>query len=287
MDVGRNDTPGSVYYSPRHDVRRPGPDRPAGSAPRPPGVSWVIPAYNEEKRVGPTLEAYLPVLQGLGVPYEVIVSSSGEDATPEIARRYHDRGVISLHTLARRGKGLAILEGFRQAHYGIVGYSDADGSVPPEDMRRLLQAALAGDRVVIASRRLEPDRNWVRAPAPKYYASNVWHSLVRVLLDLPVRDAECGFKIFTHGIVDRILREVTVTNWVFDACMLYHVRASGETLREMAVNYRYHHGTHFRLGRVAPVMLAGLLCVFAVNRLDRRALPMRFLRAMNYRFSEE
>ncbi len=279
------DTPGSVLYPPP-GMGGAGSRRSAESS-RPRGISWIIPAYNEEGRLGATLDAYLPVLEGMGLPFEVIVSSSGKDATPEIARRYAHRGVLSVHTDARRGKGLAILEGFRLARYSIVGYSDADGSVPAPDMLRLLSSAVSGDRAVVASRRLEPHRNWVRAPAPKYYASNVWHALSRLLLDLPVRDAECGFKIFTHDIVDRVLREVKVTNWVFDVCMLYHVRASGEALREMAVNYRYHHATHFRLSRVAPVMLAGLFSVFAVNRLDRRFLPMDFLRAMNRRFSQE
>jgi hypothetical protein len=148
--------------------------------------------------------------------------------------------------------------------------------------------ALSGDRVLVASRRLEPGTVYVREPAPKYWASNIWHALVRLLLELPLRDAECGFKVFDKEITDRLVREVTITNWVFDVTMLFHVRADGESLKEVPVNYIYHHDTHMRLTRVAPVMFGGLIAVFLVDRLHiRRWLPMKFLRIMNKRFGTE
>lgn len=254
----------------------------------PKGISFVIPAYNEEHRLRPTLEAYLTVLERLSLPFEVVVVVSGTDATAAVSNSYHARGVRTVHSATRMGKGKAILNGFRVSRYRIVAYADADGSVPPQDVERLLRMAIDGDRCIFASRRIEPGTVWVREPAPKYFASNIWHALVRLLLDIPLRDAECGFKIITKDLAERIVSDVTVTNWVFDVTMILHLRSYGEVLKEVPVNYRYDHKSHMKLVRTAPVMFVCLIAVFLTNRPRiRRLLPMKFLRIMNQRFGAE
>ena len=251
----------------------------------PVGVSLVIPAYNEEHRLRPTLETYLPALRGLGVPFEVIVSVSGEDRTWEIVEEFHDQGVRGVRSRTRMGKGQAILEGFRLAELPIVAIADADGSVPAHEVARLLRMALEEPQVVVASRRL--DRSLVRVGEPwtKKFASDVWHGMVDVLLNLPVEDAECGFKVYTRELAQMAVRDIVVTNWVFDIDLLFHAQMNGAKLTEVAVDYTYDMRSKMRLGRVIAPMVLTLWGIFLVNRSGlRRVLPMGLLMRLHHRF---
>src|SRR5580658_9840840 len=151
------------------------------------GVSLVIPAFNEADRIVPTLEGYIGVLEELGLPFEVIVISDGHDATPAVAGRFAARGV-TVYTYSRKlGRGGAIFEGFRKTKFEIVGFADADGSVPPSDFRRMLAEAMNGSVAVIASRRLDSNLVLIPEPFSRRGVGWVWHALVKALLSLPVK----------------------------------------------------------------------------------------------------
>ncbi|MCI4324308.1 MAG: glycosyltransferase [Thermoplasmata archaeon] len=252
----------------------------------PSGISLVIPAYNEEHRLRPTLVSYLPALRSLGVPFEVIVSVSGEDRTWEIVEEFASQGVRGIRSRTRMGKGRAILEGFREAKLPIVALADADGSVPGYEVARLLRMALEKPQVVVASRRLDRSRVEVGEPWTKKLASDVWHAMVKVMLDLPVRDAECGFKVYTRELAQMAVRDIVVTNWVFDLDLMFHAKQYGAVLTEVAVDYKYDMRSKMRLGRAVGPMFLTLWGVFLVNRTNlRRYLPMGLMLRLHHRFA--
>lgn len=252
------------------------------------GLSLVIPAYNEERRLPPTLSSYLPALEGLGIPFEVIVVMSGEDRTWELVERYAARHVQGIRFPTRQGKGKAILEGFRRARYDLVAYADADGSVPAHEIVRLVKMALERPLVVLSSRRLDRSRVEVGEPFFKKLSSTVWHAMVKVMLDLPFQDDECGFKVYTWELARMAVREVMVTNWVFDVDLLYHIRRRGFPMREVAVDYRYDMASRMRLAKAVGPMFLTLWGIFLVNRTRLRPLlPLAFMRRLNRRFSAE
>jgi dolichyl-phosphate beta-glucosyltransferase len=253
----------------------------------PSGISLVIPAYNEEDRLRPTLVNYLPALRSLGVPFEVIVSVSGEDRTWEIVEEFASQGVRGIRSQTRMGKGRAILEGFREAKLPIVAIADADGSVPGYEVARLLRMALEKPQVVVASRRLDRSRVEIGEPWTKKLASDGWHAMVKVLLNLPVRDAECGFKVYTRELAQMAVRDIVVTNWVFDLDMMFHAKEYGATLTEVAVDYKYDFRTKMHLVRAMGPMFLTLWGVFLVNRTNhvRRVLPMGFMLRLHHRFA--
>ena len=118
-----------------------------------PGVSIVIPAWNEEDRLARTLERYLPALEARGWPFEVIVVVDGvRDRTADIAAKYAPRNVRVLLFPNKLGKGGAVLAGIKVSRYEFVGYLDADGPISPEEMYGLVNY-LGGDvDCVVASR---------------------------------------------------------------------------------------------------------------------------------------
>lgn len=183
------------------------------------------------------------------------------------------------------GKGQAILAGVCEARLPLVALADADGSVPAHEVVRLIRMAVDGNGVIVASRRLDRSRVMVGEPRTKKLASDIWHALVRLLLDLPVKDAECGFKVYARELIQAAIREVKVTNWVFDVDLLFHARQRGAIFTEVAVEYRYDRQTKMKLVRVAGPMLLTLGGIFLVNRTRLRSLmPIGWMLQLNHRF---
>lgn len=247
-----------------------------------PGLSIIIPAWNEESRLPRTLLQYLPALEGRGEPYEVIVVADGTtDQTATLARGFSHRGVRVLEFPNKLGKGGAILAGLRAAQYDYVGYLDADGPIPPTEIYRLVDALGSAD-CVVASR-------WVRGsivlrqePRFNLLAGRVWNYLVRSLLFLPVKDTQCGAKFVRRSVLEPTLRAVALTNRAFDVDLLYHMRKNGHTVREVPVTWKHDPETRMPIGMAIPVMFVSLVGVRLMNLPFSERIPVdlvrRFLR---------
>ena len=247
------------------------------TAPGIPGVSIVIPAWNEEDRLQRTLDRYLPALEARGDPFEVIVVVDGvRDRTAEVAERYRDRHVRLLRFEHKLGKGGAVLAGLRESRYEYVGYLDADGPISPEAMHDLV-GSLEDVDCVVASR-------WVRGASgvetePRFnrVAGRAWNFLARSLLFLPLRDTQAGAKFFRGSVVRPLLKSVTLTNRAFDVDLLYHVRKRGRSVKEVPVAWTHDRATRMPIGRAIPVMFVSLLGVRLLNSPVGKRVPPRLI----------
>lgn len=250
-------------------------------------VSLIIPAYNEATRLPKTLERYVPALERMGIPFEIIVISDGQDETAQLARQYSGRGVKCYEFGHKLGRGGAIFEGLRRARNSVIAYTDADGSVPPDDLLLLLGLCLSGNPAVIASRRLDPEVVVVPERPFRLFIGTAWRILFRLLLNLRVQDAQCGMKAFNREVVDRIiLPKVQVTNRTFEVGMLFHIQSSGIPLTEVPVRYVHDFDTRMPITRAVPIMFLTLIGIFLVNVVMRADHPVpRLMVDLNRRFS--
>ncbi len=242
------------------------------------GLSIVIPAWNEEDRLRRTLLQYLPALESHITPFEVIVVSDGSgDRTSEVARSFESRGVRVLEFPEKLGKGGAILEGLRQARYDYVGYLDADGPIPPEEVYRLVDALAEAD-CVVASRWLRGSVILRREPWISRISGRAWNFLVRSILFLPLRDTQCGAKFLRRSILAPTLRAVALTNRAFDVDLLYHLRKSGRRVREVPVTWQHDPASRMPIGRAIPVMFVSLVGVRLMNLPVGHLVPPELVR---------
>lgn len=241
------------------------------------GLSVVIPAWNEEDRLGLTLDRYLPALERWGPPFEVIVVVDGShDRTADVARAQAARGVRVLEFPKKLGKGGAVLAGLREARHEYVGYLDADGPIPPSELLELAGSLEQCDGV-LASRWVRGSTILKAEPQFNRLAGRVWNFLTRSLLLLPFRDTQCGAKFFRRSVVGPALRAVRLTNRAFDVDLLYHVRKQGGEVREVAVTWAHDSATRMPIFRAIPVMFFSLLGVRVLNLPLGRRIPARFV----------
>lgn len=225
----------------------------------PDGVSLVIPAWNEENRLPSTLNQYVAFLEGTGNRFEVIVVADGvTDRTAEIAAGYSQRGVCVLRFDRKLGKGGAVLEGLRRARFDYAGFVDADAPVTSASLADLLSELTTAD-AAIASRWMGKGVQHQRETFARRVLSRAWNLLTRSILGLKIRDTQCGAKFFRRDALLSVLGQVRLTNWAFDASLLFHFHRAGFRVKEVPVSWSDDPASKMRLERAIPAMFLSIL----------------------------
>ena len=220
--------------------------------------SLIIPAYNEERRIGTVVAKYAAFFPN----QEIIVVCDGcIDNTVNIVKRLCSRypWVKCLEFRQKLGKGGAIAEGFRVAEGSAIGFVDADESVKPDDVARMFDALPDNDGV-IASRRLKDSRILVKQPLKRRLASRTFNWIVRVMFGLPFRDTQCGAKVFTRKAIKDVLPELNTKGFEFDVELLWRLKNKGYKVIEFPITWKHSGGSTFSLSQ-APGMFYSLLKV--------------------------
>lgn len=228
-----------------------------------PRLSLVIPAYNEEQRIGPSLEAVAAYLSQQSYPFEVIVADDGStDGTSGIAARFaaHHDG-FRLLRLQHGGKAAAIRGGMRAASGDVVAFVDADLATPPSYLAPCLDQIESGADVVIGSREGAGSRR-VGEPEYRHIMGRVFNRIVQLALLPGIDDTQCGFKLFTREAASAILERgrlyaggKTVIGGrvtAFDVEMLVIARRLGLRIDEVPVLWTY--GSHSKVNPIRDTL---------------------------------
>lgn len=233
-----------------------------------PFLSVVIPAFNEEVRLGKGLEAVFAHVDKLRLAAEVVVVDDGsEDGTSDLverARRTEPR-LRLVRFRSNRGKGAAVREGALAATGHLVLVTDADLSTPIEEFDHLLarMRETASD-VVIGSRALRGSRIEVRQPFWREWMGKVFNRIIRTLTGLKFRDTQCGFKLLDREKTAPILQKMVIDRFAFDVELLWLAQLAGLRILEEPVVWRNSPDS-----RVTPVT-ASWNMFWDVVRLRRR-----------------
>jgi dolichyl-phosphate beta-glucosyltransferase len=210
------------------------------------GYSIVIPAYNEGRRLTPTLQKVLDYVHTQGWDAEIIVVNDGStDNTAEIVRTFAARNpdVRLLENPGNRGKGYSVRHGMLKTRGEVIVFSDADLSSPIEEMPKLLQAISDGADIAIGSRWLRAELQTTRQSLHRQLFGRIFNGLNRVILGLHFKDTQCGFKAFTRRAAQTILPLQQIERWGFDPEILFLARKFGFRVKEVPVRWGHVGGT--------------------------------------------
>lgn len=204
---------------------------------RPLDLSVVIPAYNEQERIVPTIGAFAAHLSGTDLAWELIVSDDGStDATRELVELLGHANVRVLEAPANAGKGAAVRRGLAEAKGRMVLFSDADNATPADELDGLVARIDAGADVAIGSRAAEGSSVENRSLVRRTLTAGLrW--VVRLGLGVGVLDTQCGFKLFTAPAARRIAAAQTVEGFSFDLEVLHLAERFGYEIAEVPVRW--------------------------------------------------
>lgn len=208
-----------------------------------PDLSIVIPAFEEEDRLGGSLSLIVEYLRENAPSTEIIVVDDGSgDRTARVAEEFFaDVPDISANVIRyeqNRGKGHAVKIGLMAAKADIALFSDADLSTPIDEMPKLVDPIRNGEfDVTFGSRALDRSLIGTHQPWRREQGGKVFNLVVRLMTGMPFWDTQCGFKAFNLAKFRPLLSLMQIERFGFDVEFLYVARLRGLRLKEIAVRW--------------------------------------------------
>ena len=228
-----------------------------------PELSIVIPSFNEERRLPPTLESIAKYILERRRNTEVIVVDDGSsDQTAAVAESFRNR-IPRLRVVSNgrnRGKGFSVRHGSLEACGEVVLFTDADLSSPIEEAEKLL-AALKSHDVAIGSRAVDRSLIEVHESRFREFAGIVFNRIVRLMLGLPFVDTQCGFKAFRRERCRIIFEQQTIERFGFDPELLYLARHHKLSIVEVPVRWAHSPATKVNMMRDSVQMFLDVFVI--------------------------
>jgi dolichyl-phosphate beta-glucosyltransferase len=232
-----------------------------------PELTVVIPAFDEEQRLGATLDRIASYFAARAMRAEIIVVDDGSrDGTRQcVTRRFEKIPALRLVSFGEnRGKGAAVATGVAQATGRFILLYDADSAAPIEELDRFLDGARRGAAILIGSRYTtgtRAERNRIRSLTGRIYAG-----LVSPWLLPGIRDSQCGFKLLRKAAAKALFPQLRLSGFAFDAELLFLARHQGYSVVELPIAWQDVPGSKLRLFRDTMLMLRD---TWKIRRLHR------------------
>jgi len=252
-------------------------------------LSIVLPAYNEEARLGPALDELFGYLRRRGelaregepgsaeLPDDVrvlVVDDGSTDGTGVLVRARHEVAVapgrprLALLQVPHGGKGAAVAAGMLAADGDLVVFADADMATPPDELVKIVRALEVAD--VALGSRIQPDGRDMRASQPwwRRLLGKGFHVLASAWVVGPIQDTQCGFKGFTRAAAHDLFARQKIRSIVFDVELIFLARRRGYRIAVVPIRWADRRGSRMRPGPGLALRVAWDL--FRIPLLHRR-----------------
>lgn len=242
-------------------------------------VSVVVPAFNEERRLPPTLIDMIDFFDHEGRTYEILVVDDGStDSTPLTVKKFQRiKSEVRLIQLPKnKGKGNAVRTGMLKASGELCLFADADGATPIEEFKRLEKAIQRGADVAIGSRAKNSEETKVETRIHRKVIGRTFNFLVNTFLIPDVKDTQCGFKLFTKDAAHFLFSRQRSEQFSFDIELLFLANRVEMKVEEVPINWTNIPGSKVNLVLDAAKMFRDIF-VFRIRH--RKVKPSDFDRS--------
>lgn len=220
-----------------------------------PEISIIIPAFEEQDRLGETVRKILRYIELEKLSAELIIVDDGSgDETAEIAEQtcaeFPAIATKVIRYEQNRGKGFAVKTGLTASQGEIALFSDADLSTPIEELPKLVKPIQNGEfDVTFGSRALDRTLIGEHQPWRREQGGKVFNFIVRMLTGLPFWDTQCGFKAFNMKKFRPLLELMKIERFGFDVEFLFVADLHKLKLKEIPVRWNHDERTKVNVFR--------------------------------------
>lgn len=182
-------------------------------------LSVIIPAYNEEERLTPTLRSITSFLSSQAYTWEILVVDDGsKDKTADVVRAASitEHRIKLLQYGQNRGKGFAVRYGMIRGRGQYRLFMDADNSTSIDHFAKFFPYFAQGFDIVIGSRDIDGAEIQVHQAWWKEKLGDLGNLWIQFWAVPGVKDTQAGFKVFTAKASEDIFPRLTIDRWGFD-----------------------------------------------------------------------
>lgn len=229
-----------------------------------PAISIVIPAFEEEDRLGETLQQIFAFVEAEKLSAELIIVDDGSgDKTAEIGEKVCAKFPEIQSKVIRyeenRGKGFAVKTGLLATQADIAIFSDADLSTPIEELHKLIKPIQDGEfDVTFGSRALDRSLIGTHQPWRREQGGRVMNLIIKTMSGLKFLDTQCGFKAFNMKKFRPLLDLMTIDRFGFDVEFLFIADYHKLRLKEIPVRWNNVEGSKVNVLRDTRRMISEL-----------------------------
>ncbi len=235
-----------------------------------PLLSIVIPTYNEQERIIPTIGAIASHVSDMGLTWELIIADDG--SKDETVTLVEGLGLVNLRLLRapqNGGKGSAVQRGMLAAKGQYILFTDADNSTPIEELANLLHKLREEGYDVAVGSRAADGAEEANKSLKRRVLSGGLRWIVNHIFRIGVRDTQCGFKLYTQETAQRLHRTQTLMGFSFDLEILYLAEKFGYRIAEVPVTWIDAPGSKVDTAKEAQRFLRDLMKI-KINDLRGR-----------------
>jgi glycosyltransferase involved in cell wall biosynthesis len=225
-----------------------------------PLINIVIPVYNEERDLGPSvrrLHAYLSTQ--FPFPSAItIADNASKDTTLAVAESLaKELPRVRVVHLDAKGRGRALRAAWLQSDAQIVAYMDVDLSTDLNALLPLVAPLVSGHSDLAIGSRLAHGARVTRGPK-REFISRAYMLVLRLALGAHFTDAQCGFKAVRTSVAKQLVPSVRDEGWFFDTELLILAQRAGLRVHEVPVDWTDDPDSRVAIMRTAIDDLRGV-----------------------------
>ena len=243
-----------------------------------PHLAVIVPAYDEEDRIGPTLERLNEYLSTQTYSWKVVVISDGsKDRTAAIVSEFAlaHPGFQLIDSQPNHGKGFVVRKGMTEVEADWLLFSDADLAAPIEELEKLFPAVEKGGPIAIGSRPLKESNLEIRQPWYREMAGRAFNLMVQLMAVRGIKDTQCGFKLYRQDVSRDVFSRCKLDGFGFDFESLMIARDLGYEIAEVPIRWSHQEGSKVNMLRDGIRMLGELVKLRLAGKKGRTSHPER------------
>jgi len=214
------------------------------------GLSIIIPAYNEEKKIKRDIIEAFHYFKKNKLAGEIIISTDGvTDSTNDIVRKFQNK-YSNLYLIAYKnkiGKGMAIKKGFMRAKGKHIMFADAGYCVPFSYINQGIKKINEGYDCALASRALSRSKIKRKQPLYRRLGSKLFGVIVRNIIGVPknIKDTQCGFKIYKKTAGKKLFNLLKTKGFMADIELILRAKKLSLKMTQFPVEWKNDSDTKY------------------------------------------